>query len=170
MENLGRRGFLGALAAGIFAPAIIKTPGLLMPIKPSLVPAKDVLIWSDTGVYPLTLRADGAVTFTIHGKNQYGHDVTEKIGMNSGGAVIGTRIPMQKIISVQCHSYFYDSNPRVTVTTGEHPIIMHVHPSGPESYLDVKNNPWGPAYIQAHKDGPTMIVGIDPDPHTRPYA
>ncbi len=39
-----RRGFLGLLAAAAVAPAIIRTPGLLMPIKPSLVPARVTIL------------------------------------------------------------------------------------------------------------------------------
>lgn len=38
IEMLSRRGFLGGLIAAVAAPAIIR-PGILMPIKPSLVPA-----------------------------------------------------------------------------------------------------------------------------------
>lgn len=34
---MNRRGFLGGLIAAAVAPAIIRTPGLIMPIKPSLV-------------------------------------------------------------------------------------------------------------------------------------
>ncbi len=37
-----RRGFLGGLLAVIAAPAIIR-PGILMPIKPSLVPAPQII-------------------------------------------------------------------------------------------------------------------------------
>ena len=33
---LARRGFLGGLGALLAAPAIIRTPGLLMPVKPVL--------------------------------------------------------------------------------------------------------------------------------------
>jgi len=32
-----RRGFLVALGAALFAPAVIRTPGLLMPVRPFLV-------------------------------------------------------------------------------------------------------------------------------------
>lgn len=35
---MNRRGFLGGLLAAAVAPAIIRTPGLIMPIKPALVP------------------------------------------------------------------------------------------------------------------------------------
>lgn len=31
---ISRRGFLGGLAAALAAPAIIRTPGLLMPVRP----------------------------------------------------------------------------------------------------------------------------------------
>lgn len=41
---LNRRGFLTGLVAAIAAPAIIR-PGLLMPIKPGLVPARVVDIY-----------------------------------------------------------------------------------------------------------------------------
>ena len=34
MSGLSRRGMIGGLAAVIAAPAVIRTPGLLMPIKP----------------------------------------------------------------------------------------------------------------------------------------
>lgn len=34
MGGMKRRGFLGILAGAIAAPAIIKTPGLLMPVRP----------------------------------------------------------------------------------------------------------------------------------------
>ena len=34
---MNRRGFLTGIIAACVAPAIIKTPGLLMPIKPALV-------------------------------------------------------------------------------------------------------------------------------------
>ncbi len=33
---IGRRGFLAGLAVALAAPAIIRTPGLLMPVKPPL--------------------------------------------------------------------------------------------------------------------------------------
>lgn len=35
--SLSRRGFLGAALAAAVAPAIIRTPGILMPIRPGLV-------------------------------------------------------------------------------------------------------------------------------------
>lgn len=37
MVELTRRGFIGGLIGAVVAPAIIKTPGLLMPIKPKLI-------------------------------------------------------------------------------------------------------------------------------------
>lgn len=37
---MNRRGFLGGLLAAAVAPAIIRTPGLIMPIKPALVPVR----------------------------------------------------------------------------------------------------------------------------------
>lgn len=36
MTDLSRRGFLGAILAAAVAPAIIRTPGLIMPVKPIL--------------------------------------------------------------------------------------------------------------------------------------
>lgn len=41
--NLSRRGFLGSIIAAAVAPAIIRTPGLIMPIKPGLVMARHAL-------------------------------------------------------------------------------------------------------------------------------
>ena len=32
-----RRGFLGAVGAALFAPAVIRTPGLLMPVRPPIL-------------------------------------------------------------------------------------------------------------------------------------
>lgn len=46
-----RRGFLGGLLAGgvlLAAPAIIRTPGLLMPVKP---PLKDIRFWRLSKIY-----------------------------------------------------------------------------------------------------------------------
>ncbi len=37
MKDLSRRGFLSGIIAACAAPAIIRTPGLIMPIKPALV-------------------------------------------------------------------------------------------------------------------------------------
>lgn len=38
-----RRGFLTGLGALLAAPAIIRTPGLLMPVRPALVPRYDMI-------------------------------------------------------------------------------------------------------------------------------
>jgi hypothetical protein len=32
-----RRGFLGAVGAALFAPVVIRTPGLLMPVRPLIL-------------------------------------------------------------------------------------------------------------------------------------
>lgn len=37
---LNRRGFLGGLVAALAAPTIIRTPGLLMPVKRAVLPAQ----------------------------------------------------------------------------------------------------------------------------------
>jgi hypothetical protein len=42
---MNRRGFLGGLIAALAAPAVIRTPGLLMPIKqPVFIPLKSGLV------------------------------------------------------------------------------------------------------------------------------
>lgn len=43
---MNRRGFLGGLLAAVAAPAVITTPGLLMPVSTRIVRAYDV--WNDT--------------------------------------------------------------------------------------------------------------------------
>lgn len=49
-----RRGILGALLA---APAIIRTPGLLMPVKAPLVVATDDMWWSVPAVFLSNMQA-----------------------------------------------------------------------------------------------------------------
>lgn len=47
---MNRRGFLAGMLAAACAPAIIRTPGLLMPVKPALVPSSTswwVVSWSE---------------------------------------------------------------------------------------------------------------------------
>ena len=60
---LQRRGFLGALAATLCAPAIIRTPGLLMPVRP-LPPASlwlaYTIVW-DPVVKPDVFLLDNTV-------------------------------------------------------------------------------------------------------------
>lgn len=38
VRDMKRRGFIGALGAALFAPAVIRTPGLLMPVKALEIP------------------------------------------------------------------------------------------------------------------------------------
>jgi hypothetical protein len=48
--NLSRRGLLGGLVAALAAPAIIRTPGLLMPVKRIMLPNEWVDVpFSGTG-------------------------------------------------------------------------------------------------------------------------
>ncbi len=44
VEMIGRRGFLAGIIAAAAAPALVMTPGLIMPIKPKLVAAPIVNI------------------------------------------------------------------------------------------------------------------------------
>lgn len=62
--DVSRRGLLfglgGIIAAGV-APALIKTPGLIMPIKPKLVSfseANDINTWSDVDKYAVIIGTD----------------------------------------------------------------------------------------------------------------
>ncbi len=60
MALLARRGFLGALLA---APAIVRTPGLLMAVKPLILPAEP----------------EGVAHVLITGMSPYGYSVQERI-------------------------------------------------------------------------------------------
>lgn len=53
MPSLSRRGFLAGLIAAAVAPAIIRTPGLIMPIKPALTTGPYVI---DTTAGPITMQ------------------------------------------------------------------------------------------------------------------
>lgn len=162
--NLGRRGFLGALAAGICAPAIIRTPGLLMPIKPNLVQMPDgVVLTALPHPERLTVRSDGACTFTIHGTDHNGAAVTEKITITNG--MQQAKLMMRTVTSVHADNVFFDSNPSVTgsfsgeeyfIVTTPAPVMINR-----QSYLDVKNSKWGPASIAPNKTN-TMFIGYDP--------
>ena len=79
-----RRRFLVGLLA---APAIIRTPGLLMPVKP---PAP---------TEPLNL-APQAWLLTIYGTDTFGNAVVEKHVMREGRAVTSLR-PMRTVHTVQ---------------------------------------------------------------------
>lgn len=49
---MNRRGFLFGLSAALAAPAIIRTPGLLMPVKPQLkLPEEYILTQGETVAY-----------------------------------------------------------------------------------------------------------------------
>lgn len=147
MDNLARRNFLGFLAGALAAPAIIRTPGLLMPIKPSLVPAGDgITLTSISHPEHLVVRSSGACTFTIKGTNVYGEPVVETIQLTNGMQY--TRMQLQRVLSIRADSAFYDSQPIVEgCFSGEKYSIIETAPLHGDSYLDVKNNPYGPATV-----------------------
>lgn len=79
MIRSSRRGFLIGLAAGIAAPAIVR-PGLIMPIKPSLVPVaftgpgtfEPVRSWSFLGVIKSYDPVTGAVEAVVSRQSKDG--------------------------------------------------------------------------------------------------
>lgn len=56
MVNLSRRSFFTGLVAAVSAPAVIRTPGLLMPVKSLIVPQGGEAV-ALTGEVPLGLPA-----------------------------------------------------------------------------------------------------------------
>lgn len=84
-QNLGRRGFIAGIIAACVAPSIIRTPGLIMPVKPSLITsARDISIGS------ATLDATGAVSVRIVGRDIHGNRVEEVMRMNNGVGATST--------------------------------------------------------------------------------
>jgi len=69
--SVTRRGLIGMLSAGIGA-AIVR-PGILMPIKPKLVPTVG------GGFALFSSHENGKIEFRIRGTDQYGNSVTESI-------------------------------------------------------------------------------------------
>lgn len=152
MLNLSRRGLFGILAAGI-APAVITTPGLLMPVNPILVTP----VWR---IQPAFVRCDGAVVLTIYGQDYAGVPVNETFRITNG--MQRTYNSFSGITRVECESLFNDSNPRVTHGLDSVPIPIesiqtHVFS---DSFMDVKNNPWGSAIIVPDKHA-FFHVGYD---------
>lgn len=55
-----RRGLLAGLGALLAAPAIIRTPGLLMPVRPVLAPPRQRLV-----ITSITVHDGGLCSFTL---------------------------------------------------------------------------------------------------------
>jgi len=63
---LARRGFIAGLAAALAAPAVIRAPGLLMPVKPLVLASERVsFAWGDY-----------SGTFNIPNLSKYGSSLT----------------------------------------------------------------------------------------------
>lgn len=93
--NPTRRGFLAAIIAATAAPAIIKTAGLIMPIKPKLVDdPRAVLV---TSVNEFNERA----AMYVRGLDGYGKQVCEVISMADGNYYAGGRIKFKAIQDVR---------------------------------------------------------------------
>ena len=83
--TISRRGFLGSIIAAACAPAIIRTPGLLMPIKPVLVGVTGGG-WSGYG-------GATATTWTIEGLDFLGNRFIETMDVKDGQpAAFQTRV------------------------------------------------------------------------------
>lgn len=68
-----RRGFLAGLAAALAAPAIIRTPGLLMPVKRVLVPKEALIVYSwiwEPSVGTITTTGGWTVYNTYTGRRE----------------------------------------------------------------------------------------------------
>jgi hypothetical protein len=80
--NLSRRSLIGGIIAAAVAPAIIRTPGLIMPIKPALVPAPEPSPLGELGNALGEIARNGGVPRQIFASETFYKALLAELGMD----------------------------------------------------------------------------------------
>lgn len=169
-DVLSRRGLLRGLFA---APAIIMTPGLLMPIKPGLITAQasevtleplDPVPWSDGAVGPLDMYVGRKLTVR-HAGVEIEAIVTEVYDSLRAGSIAKRCVEMRGrgIGGVRAiNSRFLGTRREPVMVDGQVPVMLstfEMRTTIQSSEMRV-NDPRGPALILGFEERVSMVFEL----------